>query len=161
MKSFYPTTLFLTTVLAQNSVDIGPSPTASTGCEAHGDHWDCEASRNSAAAVAPTSSAILENDHVDHAVGTGTLPPSPTESYGCMAHGDHWDCAGPTTTTFGSSLDTETIDIASITEVKGCHAQGESQLCMAGSSVFEVISPVYSITAPDQYSECHADGDTL
>lgn len=34
-----------------------------------------------------------DHDHTD-AAGTGALAPSPTESYGCEPHGDHWHCEG-------------------------------------------------------------------
>ena len=38
-----------------------------------------------------------DHDEDDHASGSGTLPPSPTASVGCEAHGDHWHCDGPAT----------------------------------------------------------------
>ncbi|EPS35346.1 hypothetical protein H072_11278 [Dactylellina haptotyla CBS 200.50] len=40
--------------------------------------------------------------HTDHE-GTGTLAPSPTESVGCEAHGNHWHCDGPRETLAGTS----------------------------------------------------------
>ena len=45
-----------------------------------------------------------EHDHTD-APGSGSLKPSPTESYGCEVHGDHWHCEGAVTasTTAASS----------------------------------------------------------
>ncbi|KAK4040974.1 hypothetical protein C8A01DRAFT_35030 [Parachaetomium inaequale] len=100
----------------------GPSPTESYGCEPHGDHWHCEGARvtsstlegaaTSAAAVttSATSTHDHENDedHEDHeehtdAAGTGSLAPSPTESYGCEPHGDHWHCEGPVTASVSGS----------------------------------------------------------
>ncbi|KAK4176268.1 hypothetical protein QBC36DRAFT_11990 [Triangularia setosa] len=41
-----------------------------------------------------------DNDHDDHSIGV--LPPSPTASVGCVAHGDHWDCTGPAPTTIAT-----------------------------------------------------------
>ncbi|KAF6795385.1 hypothetical protein CSOJ01_13448 [Colletotrichum sojae] len=94
--------------MAQTAV-LAPSPTASWGCEPHGDHWHCEGSRATTAAAAgttlttsvsaATTSAAEDHDHDhddhddhddDHASGTGSLPPSPTASVGCEPHGDHW-----------------------------------------------------------------------
>lgn len=40
-------------------------------------------------AVVPLGLAHDHDDHTDEA-GTGTISPSPTESVGCEAHGDHW-----------------------------------------------------------------------
>ncbi|KAJ2986213.1 hypothetical protein NUW58_g5133 [Xylaria curta] len=57
----------LSSALAQT---LPPSPTASVGCEPHGDHWHCDGP------ATVTSS--------------GVLPPSPTASVGCEPHGDHW-----------------------------------------------------------------------
>jgi hypothetical protein len=100
---------------------IAPSPTESYGCEPHGDHWHCEGARTVAAtdaatdsvtttAAAATTSAAHDHDHDDDeddhdhddddhtdAAGTGSLAPSPTESYGCEPHGDHWHCEGAIT----------------------------------------------------------------
>ncbi|KAK4234984.1 hypothetical protein C8A03DRAFT_37199 [Achaetomium macrosporum] len=103
----------VSTALAQT---IAPSPTESVGCEPHGDHWHCEAPRETSlpagtittTSAAPTirvtttSSAAHDGDDHDHgehtdASGTGSLAPSPTESYGCEPHGDHWHCEGPVT----------------------------------------------------------------
>ncbi|KAF3935821.1 hypothetical protein ABW19_dt0206500 [Dactylella cylindrospora] len=100
---------------------LAPSPTESIGCEVHGDHWHCDGPRTAGDSVitsAPSASAtgnsvsvsltISTEDHTDHhhtdeeehethtdEEGTGTLGPSPTESIGCEAHGDHWHCDGP------------------------------------------------------------------
>jgi hypothetical protein len=65
---------FLGAAAAQD-VDPGPSPTASVGCEPHGDHWHCEGPRTDAPA-AP--------------VETVDPGPSPSASVGCEPHGDHW-----------------------------------------------------------------------
>ena len=59
-------------------------------------------------AALTTSSATHSDDEDDHdhdedgddhsdAPGTASLKPSPTESYGCEPHGDHWHCKGPIT----------------------------------------------------------------
>ena len=41
-----------------------------------------------------------DEDHDDHDDGGEmvTLPPSPTESVGCVPHDDHWHCEGPAIT---------------------------------------------------------------
>ncbi|KAM0269057.1 hypothetical protein ACHAQH_009835 [Verticillium albo-atrum] len=65
---------------------LPPSPTASTGCEPHGDHWHCEAAVETGAQV--TTAAASASVHPD-------LPPQPTQSVGCEPHGDHWHCEGP------------------------------------------------------------------
>ncbi|KAG7293591.1 hypothetical protein NEMBOFW57_003644 [Staphylotrichum longicolle] len=111
--------LGLVSAVLGQAVTLAPSPTESVGCEPHGDHWHCEGPRvtsapvaaatsSSAAAAVTTSSATHDHDH-DHgddddddhvhtdAAGTGSLKPSPTESYGCEPHGDHWHCEGPVT----------------------------------------------------------------
>lgn len=59
-----------------------PSPTESTGCEPHGDHWHCDGPAETGSTAASTSSIM----------------PSPTESVGCEPHGDHWHCDGPAET---------------------------------------------------------------
>ncbi|WYZ33935.1 hypothetical protein EsH8_I_000211 [Colletotrichum jinshuiense] len=104
---------FTSATLAQT---LAPSPTASIGCEPHGDHWHCEGPRETGAAVssavtsapagttlttavAATTTATEDHDHDeddhDHSAGTASLAPSPTESIGCLPHGDHWHCEGP------------------------------------------------------------------
>ncbi|KAK3309429.1 uncharacterized protein B0T15DRAFT_515472 [Chaetomium strumarium] len=105
----------VSTALAQT---IAPSPTESVGCEPHGDHWHCEGPRETsaadgtvtttAAAVTTTATATVttsaahgddDHDHDEHhdESGTASLAPSPTESYGCEPHGDHWHCEGAVT----------------------------------------------------------------
>ncbi|KAK4166329.1 hypothetical protein QBC43DRAFT_332558 [Cladorrhinum sp. PSN259] len=112
----------LTTALGQT---LGPSPTESVGCVPHGDHWDCEGARvtadvttatGPALTTAPTTTAHHDDDDHDHSddehddpTGTGSIKPSPTESYGCEAHGDHWHCEGHVTVSpTGSGLTTLT-----------------------------------------------------
>lgn len=77
---------FLPVSLAQSSsVDPGPSPTASVGCEPHGDHWHCEGPKDTASAAEPTSTDE-EHDHDhdhDHDEEAEEAGPSPTESVGC------------------------------------------------------------------------------
>ncbi|KAK1579206.1 uncharacterized protein LY79DRAFT_523070 [Colletotrichum navitas] len=112
---------FTTLAMAQ-SESLAPSPTESFGCEPHIDHWHCEGARPTAAITStvmiassflstPSASATVTKDHDhddddhdhDHS-GTGsyTLAPSPTESFGCEAHIDHWHCEGPVTAASGS-----------------------------------------------------------
>ncbi|RJE27559.1 hypothetical protein PHISCL_00145 [Aspergillus sclerotialis] len=105
-------------VLAQ---DPGPSPTASVGCEPHGDHWHCDGPAGSSSA-------------------TSTLPtaPSPTESVGCEPHGDHWHCDGPAsadaevTSTASDSHDYDgstTPTMPSPTASVGCEPHGDHWHC--------------------------------
>ncbi|KAI4267392.1 MAG: hypothetical protein LQ337_008370 [Flavoplaca oasis] len=54
---------------------------------------DCDGPR--AAGVATTTSATAAAAE-DEETATPTFPP-PTESVGCVAHGDHYDCEGPAT----------------------------------------------------------------
>ena len=71
---------------AQTTESLAPSPTESTGCEPHGDHWHCDGP----ATATGTAGAASTSSH-DHNEGEGeTLAPSPTESIGCEPHGDHW-----------------------------------------------------------------------
>ncbi|KAI1630864.1 hypothetical protein F4809DRAFT_646977 [Biscogniauxia mediterranea] len=77
-------------VLAQS---LPPSPTASVGCEPHGDHWHCDGP------ATVTSVATTASSTHDHEEESATLPPSPTESVGCEPHGDHWHCDGPASAT--------------------------------------------------------------
>ena len=70
----------------------------------------CDGPRVTSAST--TSSATHDEDDHDHdehtdTSGTGSLKPSPTESYGCEPHGDHWHCEGPVTASVsGSGLST-------------------------------------------------------
>uniref|UniRef100_A0A8H7NNL2 Uncharacterized protein n=1 Tax=Bionectria ochroleuca TaxID=29856 RepID=A0A8H7NNL2_BIOOC len=90
---------------SSSSVNPGPSPTNSVGCEPHGDHWHCEGPATQTGAVtSATGSASVTASHShdhedddDHSSGTASLKPSPTESAGCEPHGDHWHCTGPAT----------------------------------------------------------------
>ncbi|KAL2752325.1 hypothetical protein ACRALDRAFT_1065485 [Sodiomyces alcalophilus JCM 7366] len=95
--------------------DLPPSPTASVGCEPHGDHWHCEGPVESDSPASASASATgipdddddhdddhdddndhdHDHDHDQSASGTESLPPSPTASVGCEPHGDHWHCEGP------------------------------------------------------------------
>ncbi|KAK0732527.1 hypothetical protein B0T21DRAFT_384785 [Apiosordaria backusii] len=141
----------LSTALGQTTADPGPSPTASIGCVPHNDHWDCEGPRvtdavvttGTATGTAPvvTSTAAHhdhddddhdhtddEDDHTD-VPGTGTIKPSPTESYGCEAHGDHWHCEGHrtasstlvvvTTTTTSAGSDSQAAATTTSTSTAG------------------------------------------
>ncbi|KAH6955807.1 hypothetical protein BKA56DRAFT_681269 [Ilyonectria sp. MPI-CAGE-AT-0026] len=92
---------------ASGTGTLAASPTESYGCEPHGDHYHCEGARAtlstvvSQAAAATTTEAHDHDDHDDE-TGTGSAAASPTESYGCEAHGDHWHCDGARATTGGS-----------------------------------------------------------
>lgn len=96
----------------------------------------------SGVAVAPTSIASHDHDHDgdhdhdDHsytaAPGTGSLKPSPTESHGCEAHGDHWDCAGPVTATGATSTGATPTARTTRTDSAATVTGGASRLQAAG-----------------------------
>lgn len=107
--------------LAQTTAaPLVPSPTESTGCHLHGDHWHCDGPATGAATAAATAAAHDDHDHDheeeghDHAAeeagheghdheaeeaAAAGAAPSPTESTGCHLHGDHWHCDGPASAT--------------------------------------------------------------
>lgn len=70
-----------------------PSPTESTGCEPHGDHWHCDSPAETGSEDGTTSTT---------ATASPTMP-SPSESVGCEPHGDHWHCDGPAETASASA----------------------------------------------------------
>ncbi|KAI0884947.1 uncharacterized protein GGS22DRAFT_136184 [Annulohypoxylon maeteangense] len=93
----------LLTALCVVAQTLPPSPTASVGCHAHEDHWHCDGPVSTAASLAAstqtpasnsTTSPITSSTSEEHEKGTGSLAPSPTESFGCEPHGDHWHCDG-------------------------------------------------------------------
>ena len=103
--------------IAQGQQTLKPSPTESVGCVAHGDHWDCAGPRVTSTGALATPTVVHDDDHDDdhdedhHTTPTGSFTgvaaPSPTESYGCDLHGDHWHCkgkVGETTTLTGSGF---------------------------------------------------------
>lgn len=161
------------TALAQS---LAPSPTASVGCEPHGDHWyvdvstashaltdivtdnfrHCEGPKvtslatvvtaASVSSVAATTSAVHDHDEEDHehdgeSTSSVSLKPSPTESYGCEAHGDHWHCAGhvsaTTTTSPGSQEQASSVNATASTTppTAGAVRQGASGLAAAGLAI--------------------------
>ncbi|EGS17078.1 uncharacterized protein CTHT_0074060 [Thermochaetoides thermophila DSM 1495] len=115
MKPSAYAALLLGLVSAALGQTLAPSPTESVGCTPHGDHWHCEGPRVTATetGAAVTTTPVLDDhgdhdhdhdeeghhDHTDHTEGPSSvsLAPSPTESYGCHPHGDHWHCEGPRT----------------------------------------------------------------
>ncbi|EGO53289.1 hypothetical protein NEUTE1DRAFT_17689, partial [Neurospora tetrasperma FGSC 2508] len=146
------------TALAQS---LAPSPTASVGCEPHGDHWHCEGPKvtslatvvtaASVSSVAATTSAVHDHDDHDHdeedhdhdgeSASSVSLKPSPTESYGCEAHGDHWHCAGHVSATStaspGSQTQTSSVNATAPTTppTAGAVRQGASGLAAAGLAI--------------------------
>lgn len=60
-------------------------------------------------ALAGVTTAAVEED-----TETAALGPSPTESYGCEPHEDHWDCEGAVSTD-AAVVGAETITSAAIT----------------------------------------------
>ncbi|KAI1381274.1 hypothetical protein F4677DRAFT_120765 [Hypoxylon crocopeplum] len=112
---------------------LPPSPTASVGCEPHGDHWHCDGPASSTITSVTASSSQNQG-------GTGTLAPSPTESIGCHPHGDHWHCEGPASTTASPTNSAASDDhddhdegtgtlAPSPTESIGCEPHGDHWHC--------------------------------
>ncbi|KAK3987642.1 hypothetical protein QBC44DRAFT_330992 [Cladorrhinum sp. PSN332] len=140
----------LTTALGQT---LGPSPTESVGCVPHGDHWDCEGPRETtgvtsatgpALTTAPTTTAHHDDDDHDHGhdhtddeddhhSGTGSIKPSPTESYGCEAHGDHWHCEGHVTASPTGSAPSTLITTSSTTSLAADAASTSTSVSTAGA----------------------------
>ncbi|KAK4231685.1 hypothetical protein QBC38DRAFT_201489 [Podospora fimiseda] len=145
----------LSTALGQKT--LGPSPTESIGCVPHGDHWDCEGPRVTADVTTGTGPAVTtapattpahhdddhdhdhDHDHSDsddehdHHSGTESLKPSPTESYGCEPHGDHWHCEGhvtasstlfTTTTSTSASADAASTSSSAVSTAGAAQATG-------------------------------------
>ncbi|KAH6886235.1 hypothetical protein B0T10DRAFT_575951 [Thelonectria olida] len=98
------------------TASAGASPTESWGCEPHGDHYHCEGSRAtlttvvSSAAAATTTAESETHDHDHEDEETASAAASPTESYGCEPHGDHWHCDGARTATEAGSDSTPTAN---------------------------------------------------
>ncbi|KAK4135894.1 hypothetical protein BT67DRAFT_440770 [Trichocladium antarcticum] len=140
----------------------GPSPTESVGCEPHGDHWHCDGPRVTSAAAPATSSAVHhdgddgehghghdEDDGHSDAPGTASLKPSPTESYGCEPHGDHWHCQGAITASTAPSASPSAHGTASLkpspTESYGCEPHGDHWHCQG--AITASTAPSASISA--------------
>lgn len=134
-----PAVVALFAVSSALAQTLPPSPTASVGCEPHGDHWHCDGPAISTTTASLITSSTAHNDHEE----SETLPPSPTESVGCHPHGNHWHCDGPASTT-STTVVTETSHgheeddkgsettgtlPPSPTESIGCHAHGDHWHC--------------------------------
>ncbi|KXG51578.1 uncharacterized protein PGRI_089710 [Penicillium griseofulvum] len=119
-------------VLAQ---DPGPSPTASVGCEPHGDHWHCDGPASTGVSVTSTASEV-EASTTAHVTPTA---PSPTESVGCEPHGDHWHCDGPAETASASASGSASASASASTSSKdagsGAGAIGVQMFMLVGLSL--------------------------
>ena len=117
----------------EETESLPPSPTASLGCEPHGDHWHCDGpaatgSSSSLITVTSASATATVTSHTDEA-GTESLAPSPTESVGCEPHGDHWHCDGPAeTSSSGSATETSTAAAEETSSVATGAAAGDFSL---------------------------------
>ncbi|CAI7612461.1 unnamed protein product [Penicillium bialowiezense] len=119
------TALVASTVTGQSA---GPSPTASVGCEPHGDHWHCDGP----ASTAVSSVTTTTSESVVTTTTASPTAPSPTESTGCEPHGDHWHCDGPAET---SSAASTSAAAGSEDKDNGVGVQGVHILLLAGLSV--------------------------
>ncbi|KAI4111311.1 MAG: hypothetical protein LQ345_006830 [Seirophora villosa] len=145
----------VTRSLAQGAEDPGPSPTASVGCEPHGDHWHCDGPRAGGVTTTPsaaTAAAAAQNDET----ATPTFP-APTESVGCEAHGDHYHCSGPANTVSTATPaaaaaaeesdeddhdhEGETPSFPPPTESVGCEAHGDHYHCSGPATAAQATSP--------------------
>ncbi|KAF3144003.1 hypothetical protein TWF569_007168 [Orbilia oligospora] len=161
-----------------------PSPTESSGCEPHGDHWHCTGPRVDRAITTapPTSTPVAtvttadhdhhtddDDDDHDH---TGTLAPSPTESVGCEAHGDHWHCEGPVAVTTTAAKTTshdheegEGTLAPSPTGSVGCEAHGDHWHCAGPLETTTTTSASHGTgsgtlaPSPAESVGCEAHGD--
>jgi D-lyxose ketol-isomerase len=119
---------------------LAPSPTESTGCEPHGDHWHCEAAKTGSEAKATDDHDHdhEDEDHTHSAGATKSLSPSPTESVGCEPHGDHWHCDGPATAaaTGSASASATESDSAAVTD----NAAGIQMIPFAGIVAAAVLA---------------------
>lgn len=134
----YPSLLLAIVALASSvraQEDPGPSPTASVGCEPHGDHWYVDAITLSRVIVyILTGFRHCDGPATPTSVSSIITPavPSPTESVGCEPHGDHWHCDGPASTSVGESITATTVvtpTVPSPVESVGCEPHGDHWHC--------------------------------
>jgi hypothetical protein len=93
----------------------------------------------------PTSEHADHDDDDDHhdvtavvpGASTVTLAPSPTESFGCKAHGDHWDCEGSVTSTPTTAAGTATA--AGSASTAGAGRSQVTGLAAAGLAAAAVV----------------------
>ncbi|KAL8848336.1 MAG: hypothetical protein Q9221_006639 [Calogaya cf. arnoldii] len=165
--TFIISTTFATLALTQGAQDPGPSPTASVGCEPHGDHWHCDGPK--AAGVATTTSAVAAAAQ-DEGTGTPSLLP-PTESVGCEVHGDHYHCAGPansaatttataTSTASAAAAEEEEHDHEHETETPTFPAPTESVGCVAHGDHYDCAGPATAVQATTSPTASGAVGGT-
>ncbi|KAK4113177.1 hypothetical protein N656DRAFT_828859 [Canariomyces notabilis] len=95
------------------------------------------------------------------------LAPSPTESVGCVPHGDHWHCEGPAPATSAEPVESPTI-APSPTESVGCVPHGDHWHCEGPRPTDEpavTTSTVPVITTPTttttSHEEDHGDSASL
>lgn len=136
------------TATTTSELTLAPSPTASVGCEPHGDHWHCDGPASATAMPTPPSDDHdHDHDHGhDHDVDSNATPavPSPTESVGCEPHGDHWHCDGPreTGSASASASDASASTLVSTTASASASATGAQQTGGAGSLSVELTVAV-------------------
>ena len=128
---------------ASGTFSLPPPPAESTGCVAHGDHYDCTgpASGHGASESGTGHDHDHDDDH-DHdpsgsvAAVTGSLPPPPTESVGCVVHGDHYHCEGPASRTLvgTASSRASAAAITSVAAVSASRTALASSVSSAGAA---------------------------
>ncbi|RYP63147.1 hypothetical protein DL769_007058 [Monosporascus sp. CRB-8-3] len=148
MKTFSTAFAALLAAALAAAQSLPPSPTASVGCEPHGDHWHCEgpASVTAVDTVTSTSVVATTTSSHDHEEGTESLAPSPTESVGCEPHGDHWHCEGPASATTDAPAPSTTSDHD---DEDHDHAEGTGSLAP---------SPTESVGCEPHGDHWHCDG---
>ncbi|KAJ5990378.1 hypothetical protein N7499_010889 [Penicillium canescens] len=143
MGSFYKflaiTILLSSAVLAQ---EPGASPTASIGCEPHGDHWHCDGPASTTASLGSSTASDAEVATTSAATSTTSASvtptiPSPTESAGCEPHNDHWHCDGPieTSSSSASASASASSSAGASDEENGVGTRGVEMFLLAGLSV--------------------------
>jgi len=82
------------------------------------------------------------------------LSPSPTESYGCVPHDNHWDCEGPISASSGSSV--TSVDNSATSG--GISASSGGSSASSGGSAVLAPSPTASYGCEPHDGHWHCDG---
>ncbi|KAL8868983.1 MAG: hypothetical protein Q9174_004615 [Haloplaca sp. 1 TL-2023] len=142
---------FLSSLVAQALAqeDPGPSPTASVGCEPHGDHWHCDRPATAAAVVQQTAASVVASSAEDPG-------PSPTESAGCEPHEDHWHCDEPAAA--GQTAAPGTAATPTESEEDHDHEHEDEDEDEASGALPAIPSPTESAGCEPHGDHWHCDG---